>query len=147
MLLEPAPQGVGVLLPVGFERVEVMNVERQGDAAVAELGEDLDSVLEPVMGEAVGVVAEEHFDCSSHRLDAADLGHMPPQQVFQAHDRRHDRRRAAAANAAEAELSDAVGNVEHFDLRAVEVERRRGMLGKHLGDAGFQVHGLFIILP
>jgi len=45
---------------VGGERVEGVVVERQGDAAVAELGQDDEGVLQAVVGEAVGVVAKEH---------------------------------------------------------------------------------------
>jgi hypothetical protein len=35
-------------------------IEGQGDASVAELGEDEQRLIEGMMGEAVGVVAEEH---------------------------------------------------------------------------------------
>ena len=41
-------------------------VEREGHAAVAELGQDAQGVLEAVMGEAVGVVTEYH-GCSGNR--------------------------------------------------------------------------------
>ena len=44
----------------GRARVEVVDVECECHAAITEIGEDLDGVLEPVVGEAVGVVAEEH---------------------------------------------------------------------------------------
>ena len=42
------------------EQVEVVDVRREGDAAVAEFGEDGEGVGEPVVGEPVGVVPEEH---------------------------------------------------------------------------------------
>jgi hypothetical protein len=35
-------------------------IESQSDAAVAEFGEDDDGIFEPMMGEAIGVVAEKH---------------------------------------------------------------------------------------
>ena len=46
---------------IGLERIENVMVQCQGDAAIAQIRDDRQGIFEPVMGEAVGVVAEEHL--------------------------------------------------------------------------------------
>src|SRR6185312_5303471 len=45
---------------VGIVRIERVIVQRQGDAAIAEVRQDSQGVVEPMMGETIGVVAETH---------------------------------------------------------------------------------------
>jgi hypothetical protein len=44
------------------KRVEVVDVEGESNAPVTEICEDVDRILQTVVGETVGVVAEEHGD-------------------------------------------------------------------------------------
>ena len=57
-------QGGGYLRELGggsfLVRIECAVIQRDGDAAVADLGQQRDGVEEIVMSEAVGVVGEEH---------------------------------------------------------------------------------------
>ena len=89
---------------------------------------------------------ESRFDAptSRNRLDILHLRHMSPQQIFEPGDYGHDRAGAVAADAAEAEAGDAVGDIEDFDLRAVHVEGGAGVLGEGVRHALFEVdvHGV-----
>ena len=58
--LEGLPDAADLAREVVAERVERVDVQRQRDAAVAQLREDRQGVLEPVVGEAVGVVPGDH---------------------------------------------------------------------------------------
>ena len=111
------------------------------------------------MGEAVGVVAEVHRDFFVAALPAAaytvsapsrrlvswacfnviDFRHVLAQLFLDAVDDEHDRTRTIAAHAIEANARDAVGDVEHFEPRAVHIERRPDVDGERLHDACFQI--------
>jgi hypothetical protein len=58
------PPHLGQLPPErGVERVEGMNVERQGHTAIAQLGEDAQRVLEAVVSKTIRVVAKAEHIC------------------------------------------------------------------------------------
>jgi hypothetical protein len=59
--LELALQTFQIGRPVIGQRIERPVVERDGHAAVADFGQERNRVEWIVMGQAVGVVAEEHF--------------------------------------------------------------------------------------
>ena len=56
-LVQPRREGADPAGQAGPVRVEMMMVEGQGDARVAEIGDHRERVLEPVIGEPVGAVA------------------------------------------------------------------------------------------
>src|SRR5438132_5657466 len=45
---------------IGIKRIEGVIIERDGDALITEVGEDVERILQRMMRKAVGVVAEEH---------------------------------------------------------------------------------------
>ena len=127
----------------GANGIEVVDVERERDAAVAQFGEDLDGVFEPVVGEAVGVVAEEHaclelrrvLTFGQDRFQDLHLRHLLPKLLFERRDDRHDRRGAAGADAREPHRRDAVGHLQHLDAVAVEQQRRGDVVLQGVLDA------------
>ena len=46
---------------IGIEGVESVAIESDGHTLVAELGENVENILEPVMGEAVGDIPQEQW--------------------------------------------------------------------------------------
>ena len=62
-------------------------IEGEGDAFVTDLGKNRESVFQAMVGEAVGVVAEEHGSVRLRdRLEILDLRDALPQFLLQSHD-------------------------------------------------------------
>src|SRR5262245_16420120 len=81
---------------------------------------------------------------SRHRFQVLHFRDVLAQLLLNAHDHRHDRAGAATAGAAQTEAVHAIGHVEHFESRAVHVERGTDLLLEDLGDAFLQIaHGRF----
>ncbi len=57
---QQVPNGRQLLSEVAVKRIERVIIERKGDALIAQCLKNNDCVAEIMMGEAVGVVAEEH---------------------------------------------------------------------------------------
>ena len=58
--LQERANGIGSSWKVRRQGIERVIVQREGDAAIAELGENREGVFQAVVGEAVGVVADTH---------------------------------------------------------------------------------------
>ena len=73
--IQQASHGPEVSGPGGVAdvRIEGMKIERECDAAVAQLGQDLEGIFQPMVGEPVGVVPEQHAEPLRRRV-------RPPRQ-------------------------------------------------------------------